>query len=197
MYKKLDDWIYVAQKTEMDAVEEMSVIIKKAIEEEVKIQHELRIKFMDFTVDDATLNYVNPPRPKLEALEEYREDRFSIPQLKTFLTEFETITKTVGDNMQVVELASIFFTKVKNSAHFGGYDLTLPEQWNKLTMPSILSIIRNLDPNNTGFVNWRTLFTYLILLKSEIPSEVDFEHINHENGSAEEADFVNAVFWFD
>jgi len=82
---------------------------------------------MDFTVDDATLNYVNPPRPKLEALEEYREDRFSIPQLKTFLTEFETITKTVGDNMQVVELASIFFTKVKNSAHFGGYDLTLPE----------------------------------------------------------------------
>ena len=29
MYKKLDDWIYVAQKTEMDAVEEMSVVIKK------------------------------------------------------------------------------------------------------------------------------------------------------------------------
>ena len=153
MYKKLDDWIYVAQKTEMDAVEEMSVIIKKAIEEEVKIQHELRIKFMDFTVDDATLNYVNPPRPKLEALEEYREDRFSIPQLKTFLTKFETITKTVGDNMQVVELASIFFTKVKKSAHFGGYDLTLSEQWNKLTMSSILSINRNLDPNNTGYVN--------------------------------------------
>jgi hypothetical protein len=125
---------------------------------------------------------VKPPRPKLEALEEYREDRFTIPQLKTFLTEFETITKTVGDNMQVVELSSIFFTKVKNSARFGGYDLTLPDQWNKLTMPSILSIIRNLNPNNTGFVNWRFLFTYLILLKSEIPSEVDFEYINHENG---------------
>ena len=99
--------------------------------------------------------------------------------------------------MQVVELASIFFTKVKNSAHFGGYDTTLPEQWNKLTMPSILSIIRNLDPNNTGYVNWRTLFTYLILLKSEIPLEVDFDHINHENGFAEEADFVGATFWFD
>ena len=55
--------------------------------------------------------------------------------------------------MQVVELASIFFTKVKKSAHFGGYDLTLSEQWNKLTMSSILSINRNLDPNNTGYVN--------------------------------------------
>ncbi len=71
---------------------------------------------------------MNPLRPKLEALEEYREDRFTIPQLKTFLTEFETINKTVGDNMQVVELSSIFFTKVKNSAYFGGYDLTLPDQ---------------------------------------------------------------------
>jgi len=37
MYKKLDDWIYVAQKTEMDAIEEMCEVIKKAIEEEVKI----------------------------------------------------------------------------------------------------------------------------------------------------------------
>ena len=85
------------------------------------------------------------------------------------MTEFETISKTVGDNIQVVELASIFFTKVKNSVHFGGYDLTLPDQWNKLTMPSIISIVRNLDQKNTGYVNWRTLFTYLILLKSEIP----------------------------
>lgn len=50
-YKKLDDWIYVAQKTEMDAVEEIIVVVKKAIEEEAKIQSELRINFMDFTVD--------------------------------------------------------------------------------------------------------------------------------------------------
>lgn len=31
---------------------------------------------MDFTVDDTVLNYINPPIPKLEAIEEYREDRF-------------------------------------------------------------------------------------------------------------------------
>jgi len=64
-------------------------------------------------------------------------------------------------------------------------------------MPSILSIVRNLDPKNTGYVNWRTLFTYLILLKSEIPSEINFDEINQENGFAEKADFVNFVFWFD
>jgi hypothetical protein len=35
----------------MDAIDEMCMIIKDHIEEETKIQDELRIKFMDFTVD--------------------------------------------------------------------------------------------------------------------------------------------------
>jgi len=109
LYKKLDDWIYVAQKTEMDAVGEMIVVVKRAIEEEVKIQHELRINFMDFTVDEAILNYVPPPPPKLEALEEYREDRFNIPQLKQLLTEFETVSKGKGDNIEVIWMANFFF----------------------------------------------------------------------------------------
>lgn len=69
-YKKFDDWIQVAQKTEMDTIEEMCTIVKKAIEEEAKIQHELRIEFMDFTVDNSTLNFINPPLPKLESLED-------------------------------------------------------------------------------------------------------------------------------
>lgn len=79
MYKKFDDWILVATKTEMDTIDEMSIIIKKAIEDESKIQLELRIKFMDFTVDHSVLNYIDPPIPKLEALENYSKDRFSIP----------------------------------------------------------------------------------------------------------------------
>ena len=37
MYKKLEDWVFVAQKTEMDAIEEMCIVIKDAIEEESKI----------------------------------------------------------------------------------------------------------------------------------------------------------------
>jgi len=78
MYKKLDDWIQVAAKTEMDTIDEMCSVVKRAIEDETKIQLELRIDFMDFTVDNTVLNYIDPPVPKLEALEEYRVDRFSI-----------------------------------------------------------------------------------------------------------------------
>ena len=69
----------------MDTIEEMCSVIKRAIDEESKIQHELRIKFMDFTVDNSTLNYVNPPIPKLEALEDWRNDRLCIPQLQCLI----------------------------------------------------------------------------------------------------------------
>ena len=46
---------------------------------------------MDLTVDEKTLNFIVPPPPKLEALEELHDDRFSIAQLKTFLIEMECL----------------------------------------------------------------------------------------------------------
>lgn len=69
VYMKIEDWIQVATKTENDAVDEMCIVIKRAIEEEKKIQDELRIKFMDFCVDEKIMNYIEPPREKLPALE--------------------------------------------------------------------------------------------------------------------------------
>lgn len=78
VYTKLDDWILVSNKTENDAVNEMCIVLKCAIEEEKKIQDELRLKFMDFCVDQKIMNYIEPPPEKLPALEEVRHDRFNI-----------------------------------------------------------------------------------------------------------------------
>ena len=63
----------------MDAIEEMTMVIKDSIEEETKIQSELRINFMDFTVDQSVLNYITPPPPKHAPLEEPKPERFTIP----------------------------------------------------------------------------------------------------------------------
>ena len=52
VYKKLDDWIQVSYKAENDAIEEVCDVIKNAIEEQRKIQVELRINFMDFYIDN-------------------------------------------------------------------------------------------------------------------------------------------------
>ena len=99
LYKKLEDWIFVAQKTEMDAIEEMCTVVKSHIEEETKIQEELRVSFMDFTIDQGVLNYINPPAPLHPALEEHRVDRFSIPQLKGMLEEYKRVSaiSSTGD----------------------------------------------------------------------------------------------------
>lgn len=64
-YLKLEDWILVSTKTENDAVDEMCIVIKRAIEEEKKIQDELRIKYMDFCVDEKIMNFIIPPPEKL------------------------------------------------------------------------------------------------------------------------------------
>ena len=43
MLKKFDDWILLAQRAEMDTIDEMCHVIKRAIEDESKLQQELQI----------------------------------------------------------------------------------------------------------------------------------------------------------
>jgi hypothetical protein len=198
-YKKFDDWIQVAQKTEMDTIEEMCAVIKKAIEDECKIQHELRIQFMDFTVDNSTLNYINPPIPKLEALEQSQSDRFAIPQLRNLLGEFETIAKATGDLLQCRELCQLLYSKIKNSFHFCSYESQVPETWNTFGLAEINQMIRNLDFKNTGYVNWRTLMTHIILLKSSVPNAKEISRIEKMLKEPEVScdQFCKGTFWFE
>jgi len=81
----------------------MTIIVKQNIEEETKIQEELRISFMDFTIDQGVLNYINPPAPLHPSLEEHRVDRFSIPQLKGMLEEYKTMSK-VGSHGNLIPI---------------------------------------------------------------------------------------------
>jgi hypothetical protein len=63
------------------SIEEMCTVAKDAIESESKIQDELCIQFMDFTVDKSILNFITPAPPKLEFMEDRRDYKFTIPQL--------------------------------------------------------------------------------------------------------------------
>lgn len=71
--------------------------------------------------------------------------------------------------MQVVELASLLFSKVKLSLTFNGFDSGMPELWNKLALQDMVGIVRMLDPENVGYVNWKTLFTYMALEQTPVP----------------------------
>lgn len=75
----------------MSSIDEMCTVIKEAIEREKKIQDELCIQFMDFTVNEKIMNFITPPPPKLEAMEDRRDYRFTVPQLQALYDEFALI----------------------------------------------------------------------------------------------------------
>lgn len=91
IYQKLDDWISVSSKAENDAIDEVCDVVKEAIEDQGKIQDELRIKFMDFFVDKGILNFIEPPPEKLTAMEEAQEGKFNVPQLKALVQELKML----------------------------------------------------------------------------------------------------------
>lgn len=66
----MEDWIQVSSKAENDAIEEVCDVVKQAIEDQIKVQDELRIRFMDFFVDKSILNFIEPPPEKLAAKEQ-------------------------------------------------------------------------------------------------------------------------------
>lgn len=96
LYQKLDDWIAVSADAENSAVDEMVEIVKEAIESEIRIEDELRLKFMDFSIDRKVKNYIDPPPEKLPELEKVSPDRFTIPQLKNMVSDLKTLANEEG-----------------------------------------------------------------------------------------------------
>ena len=53
---------------------------------------------------------------------------------------------------------------------------------------------------NSGYFNWRTFYTYVILLVSPLPKEEDLaviERLADEEGFIYSDPFKNTAFWFD
>lgn len=89
---------------------------------------------------------------------------------------------------------------MNNSRGFMGQRSTLPDTLLKMDMDSFMSMIRNLDPDSTGFINIRQLLTYLILLQSAVPSQAQADKLREladAEGHISKDSFVEASFWFE
>lgn len=67
-------------------------------------------------------------------------------------------------------------------------------------MMEFMSMMRNLDPNSTGFIDHRQLLTYFILMHSSIPSEQEaavVTQIADAEGCIAEQSFLESAFWFE
>lgn len=128
---------------------------------------------MDFVVDSSIYNFIEPPPDKLAAMEEANDGRFNINQLKSLVRELNMVA---GPNNQILnrQVVDLFVRKSKNSSSMvdiGG----LPKSWNGLNQADFERMVRNLDINNVGSVNFKFLATCCILLHSNIPSDSQIE----------------------
>jgi len=78
----------------------------------------------------------------------------------------------------------------------------LPKDWNNYGQQEIRHMIINLDFERTGFIHWRTMFTYITLLKSAIPTNEQVAQLKGSCGATKEGQvsfdtFMKAKFWFD
>jgi len=45
--------------------------------------------------------------------------------------------------------------KINYTKSFGGYINAVPEDWKRVNLQIIQGMMRNIDTENTGYVNWR------------------------------------------
>ena len=103
-----------------------------------------------------------------------------------------------GDLMSTKDVVQLLYYKIKNSLTFGGNASALPESWNNMGLTDINQIIRNIDSRNSGYINWRHLITYMILLKSKVATATEISRIEKMLGDeVSQEDFVKGTFWFD
>jgi len=197
IYQKLEDWIHVSNKAENDAIDQIADVIKDAIESEDKVQVELRINYMDFLVDHKIHNFIIPPPDVLAAMEEDIPTRFNIPQLNSLIQELAMLS---GDNDLIAnrEAVNMLVRKVKNSSSFcdvGG----LPKSWSQLTQTDFERMIRNLDPSNSGSINYKQFGTICILLQSGLPTSEDMEVMkkNLQQPEVSSNCFLSEKLWFE
>lgn len=96
LYEKLSDWIRVTMKCEREAVNQLSLQLRDAIEGERKIQEELRVKGFDLIRDGKFLYFIVPPPKLLPGIEIPREDRFTISQLLSLLKDLKLLVNASG-----------------------------------------------------------------------------------------------------
>lgn len=69
-----------------------------------------------------------------------------------------------------------------------------------MDMTQYMAMIRNLDPQTTGFIESKKLLTYFILLESKVPTEAEASAITKladQDGCIAKEAFIAANFWFD
>lgn len=92
IYNKLEDWILLSIRSENQALDKVTNILRSNIEREEKIKYELSLDVFDVIVNKDVQNYIELPPELSPAKEVISHERFNIDQLIIFSQELEAYT---------------------------------------------------------------------------------------------------------
>lgn len=198
-------WIQVAFKAETDAIIEQEKVIKRSIEEETKLQHELKIKGMDFTLNEKFLNFEDPPPEIFPAREEPKDDRFSIKQLESLVNEL--IVSSTEGMIKNDFFIDLMMTKTKNSRQLSDGN-GVPQVLKKNDRSDYELLVKLFDVKLTGLVSLKKLALTFSLMSSPLPTDeqlnayktVLLDKMLEEQGGEHyigKNTFVKVPAWFD
>lgn len=172
VYDKLNTWIEVAFKAETDAILEQEKVIKLAIEKEEKLQHELRIKGMDFHLDEKFLNFEDPPAEVFPAREEPEENRFTIKQLESLINEF--IISSEDGFIKTEYFVDLMMTRTRNANKFADEN-GVPQTLKNCDRSDYEMIAKSFDLKLTGWVPLKKVAITMCLLSSPVPTDQELK----------------------
>ena len=205
IYSKLEDWIILAIKAENEALTHLSHILKKYIEDEQKIKHELELDTFDIKINMDVVNYIDEEPDLLPAKELIDHNKFNIQQLNILINELKTYTipnSSINNNIRTSNFLKIFekkyiTSKTDNDVYYG-----LPNSIKTLNFHNFYKFVKCFDPDSNDIMNLNHVLTLFCILYSPICNEEDEAMIKQqifENNSnkVDIETFINLTMWFD
>mmetsp|Transcript_6307 Transcript_6307/g.10256 ORF Transcript_6307/g.10256 Transcript_6307/m.10256 type:complete len:178 (+) Transcript_6307:1295-1828(+) len=124
------------------------------------------------------------------------DDKFNVPQLNSLVMELKMLADE-EENIQNRVAIELFVRKSQNSK-FLGDNGGLPKDWSNFSQTHFEKMVRNLDIDHIGCINYKVLATCCILLQSQLPDlteldrmlgKIKVEYLNQEQ-------FSTINFWF-
>ncbi|ORX47939.1 hypothetical protein BCR36DRAFT_405248 [Piromyces finnis] len=199
VFNLLDEWITTRYQIEMNAISELIIVIKEAIECEARLPNELILEGENFKVNYDILTYIADPLPPSKTpVEKLTSEKFTVVQLLNICKMFNEYSNT--DIISNKEFIDCFMKLVVLSI---GMEY-LPDDYMNSEVSQIKQITDLLDPFDTGYINWRKFIMnqarvlpvptvdYIINLKQtykNLPS--------YQNGKISKSDYMSVKLWYE
>jgi len=199
VFNLLNEWITARYQIEINAINELIIVIKEAIECEARLPNELILEGENFKVNYDILTYVaDPLPPSKDPTEKLTSEKFTVVQLMNISKMLNEYSGT--GIISTKEFIDCFMKLIVMST---GMEY-LPEDYMNTDVNQIKQITDVLDPLDTGYINWRKFIinqarvlpvpsveyiTYLKEMCMNLPS--------YQNGKITKSDYMSLKLWYE